>query len=171
MVKQLAGARAQRGPDRGRQQQRRRDQPDRQPDAAKGRRPLANHVIGLLDRQVALEVLCDERHSLQVGAAFVDRVVVVLGGVLRQVAADQDVDRVMQLHRNLLAGSARSRRDGVRRVPVVHGLVELMRLFLDSCGLTSKTTFLMVPVKANGFRSSYPRSTTPPLSRPMSIPA
>ena len=35
----------------------------------------------------------------------------------------------------------------------------------------SNTTFLTVPVNGNGLRSSYARSTTPPLSRPMSIPA
>ena len=63
-MKQLAGACAQRGPDRGRRQQRWRGQPDRQPDGAKALHPLADHVIGFLHRQVAFQVLRDERHSL-----------------------------------------------------------------------------------------------------------
>jgi hypothetical protein len=37
-----------------------------------------------------------------VPAAFEDGVVVLFGGVLGEVAADQDVDRVVYLHRNLL---------------------------------------------------------------------
>src|SRR6516225_8478001 len=52
---------------------------------------FADHVVGLLHRQVALQVLGHDHRAVQIAAAGQHRLVVVVGGVLGQVAADQHV--------------------------------------------------------------------------------
>jgi hypothetical protein len=53
----FAGHAADGGPDRGRGEQRRCEQPHREADRAETGCALADHVIRLLDREVAFEVL------------------------------------------------------------------------------------------------------------------
>jgi hypothetical protein len=120
-VQQLAGSGADRRADRGRGQQRRGKQPDGEPDRAQAGCALADHVVGLLHRQGALEVLADDHRAVQVATAGQDRLVVLLGGVLRHVAADQDIDRlVIECHLDSSSNYARcSCREPVPGVPVL----------------------------------------------------
>ena len=53
----------------------------------------------------------------------------------------------------------------------VFGSVEVECVLVRQVPRMSNVTFLMVPVNGKGLRSLYERSTTPPLSRPMSMPA
>ena len=89
-------------------------------------------------------------------AAVKDRVVVLFGGVFGQVAADQDVDRVVSSFiESLLPDLCPHARECVRCVSVVDGFVQFMRFVLPTgCGLMSKVTFLIVPVNAKGLRSA-----------------
>ena len=95
---------------------------------------LLDHVVGLLHREVALEVLAHHDGAPEARAAVQDRLVVLLGGVRRQVAADQDVGRlVIECHRVLLALG--SRRQAVRGLPVLLGGMELELVLVGEVGL------------------------------------
>ena len=56
---------------------------------------LLDDVVVLLDLHRAVEVLADDDQPEQGGAARLDRFEVLAGGVLRQVAAHQDVDGLL----------------------------------------------------------------------------
>src|SRR6201989_2121174 len=71
------------------------NRPTRDPARAQAGCTLADNVVGLFHGQVALEVLADDHRAVQVAAAGQDRLVVVVGGVLRHVAADQHIDRLV----------------------------------------------------------------------------
>ena len=71
------------------------EQADDEADGAQAGRALADHVVGLLDLELALEVLGHHDRAVQVAAAAEDGLVVLHRGVLGQVAADEDVDRLV----------------------------------------------------------------------------
>ena len=67
-------------------------------------RALGDRVVGLLQRDVALEVLAHDDRAPEVRTASEHRFVVLVRGLGRQVAADQHVGRlVVDRHRVLLA--------------------------------------------------------------------
>jgi hypothetical protein len=142
--------------ERGRGQQRRGEQPDGEPDRAQAGCALADHVVGLFHRQVAFEVLADDHRAVQVAAAGQDRLVVVLGGVLRQVAADQHIDRlVIEFHRSPLRAAGLSYCESPCAAwPWWAAACSSSSSWAERCGFTSNMTFLTVPVNANGFLSS-----------------
>ena len=60
---------------------------------------LHGAVVVAKDRQVVLQVFADHHRAVQVAAAGQDRLIVVLGGVLGHVTADQHVGcLVIELH-------------------------------------------------------------------------
>ena len=68
-MEQLAAGGAERGADRGCGEEWWREQTHRKPDGSQALGALANHVVGLLDREVALEVLRHDDSTVQVAAA------------------------------------------------------------------------------------------------------
>ncbi len=171
LVQRLAAHGADGRPDRGRGQQRGREQPDHEADPAEPGRALGDRVVALLDREVAFQVLAHHDRAPEARAAAEDRLVVLVRGVGRQVAADQDVDRLVIDHRMLLALVVVHADRACAALPWCSAVCTLSSSCAERCGVMSNTTFFTVPVNANGFWCSYARSTTPPLSRPMSIPA
>src|SRR5215475_684758 len=91
VVQEPAACGAERGADRGSGEQGWCEQSHRESDRAQARCAFADHVVGLLHRQFAVEVLAHHDRAVQVPAAPEGRLVVLLSGVLRHVTADQDV--------------------------------------------------------------------------------
>jgi hypothetical protein len=99
MVQELARSRSDDRADRRGCEQGWCEQAHDEADGAHAGGALADHVVGLLDVEVAFEVFGHHDGSMQVAAAVQDGLVVLHGGVLGQVAADQDVDRfVVERH-------------------------------------------------------------------------
>src|SRR4029077_7108513 len=136
--------------DRGCRQQRRREQPDREPDGTKSLRTLLHHVVAVLDRQDALEVLAHHDGAHDPGATSKDGLVVLMRGFRRQVAADQYVRGILRhldhppLHPDKPWAAW----------PRCDSACSSSSSRADRCGLMSNTTFFTVPVNANGFLSS-----------------
>ena len=154
---ELADHAADRAADDRRCQQRRREQPDDQPDAAADLQALASEVVaGFLDRDGAVGVNGDEHHALHVELLVLDelheRVELLLGQVGDQVRRDDDVELGVA-HDSLF------RRCPTPLIPRTVSACEACSWRACSslssrCGATSKTTFLTVPVNANGALSA-----------------
>jgi hypothetical protein len=71
---------------------------EREPDSSGRHGSLTDNVVGLLDGKLAVEALADDHGPLQVSTAIKGCMIVPSGGILRQVGANQDVDRVMEFH-------------------------------------------------------------------------
>ena len=95
-VQSLAEDATHHGPEAGGERYEREDhQSGEEPEGAQPLGHLAGHVVGLLHRDLAGQVLGDHDRAVQVGAAGQRGSVVVVGGVMGQVAADQDVGGLM----------------------------------------------------------------------------
>src|SRR5262249_55065636 len=113
---------------------------------------LLDHVVGLLDRDVALEVLAHDDRAHDADPAAEHRLVVLAGRVDGQVAADEDVGRFVVCHR---CSSGVGQADRLWAAsPWCWAVWMVSSSWADRCGLTSKVTFLTVPVNAKGLRSS-----------------
>ena len=75
----------------GWEQEREDDQAREESEGAESLGCFADHVVGLLHRDLAGEVPADDDRAVQVGATLQRGSVVELGGVVGEVAADQDV--------------------------------------------------------------------------------
>ena len=92
----LSGACPDDRPDRGRDQERRREEADDEAGCADRHRALLDDVVVLLDLHRAVQILAHDDQTEQRGTARLDGFEVLVRGLLGQVAAHQDVDGLLR---------------------------------------------------------------------------